>query len=488
MGQSLGRDRWLYAGPVLALLHLLVLALLHVRPGLPAVVLWHAAPAVLTIAAILVMAYGVLHSTRARATWTTARAAGYAWLLAVCALPVVAYRTYPSSRDSQPSDVRFQLPLDGPVTVRWGGPTRDVNYHVFAPAERWAYDLLVTREGRSFEGDGTNVTDYYAYGRPVLAPAPGTVRVVSDELEDTPLGDRVGWRNSCGNYVVMEVARGEFLFLCHLEPGSVAVRTGEQVVSGQQIGRVGNSGRTDEPHLHVHLQTTPGANLGEGIPLYFHDYGHEGRFVERGMPAGGDAPQIVDHAGSNLHRGLRPGDAGAGPWSEREESLNRCGRETGACRCCLGPPSDPHRSPPRSTFRRGTAPHQILALLKQDPQIAWRQFGIVDLEGRSAGFSGEGTGAALLDRQGQVEGTGIDSSIQANTADERSGRAQGGMRSAPPRARCRMAAMETADAAGGDRRCSCDKEPNIGPCTAKTSPRRLYLRGAEERSKRPVVQ
>ena len=201
------RDRWLYAGPILALLHLLVLGVLYSRPGLPAVVLWYVAPVVLTIAAILVMVYGVLHAARAKATWTRPRAVGYVWLLAVCVLPVVAYRTYPSSRDREPSQVRFRLPMDGPLTVRWGGSSRDVNYHVFAPAERWAYDLLVTRDGRSFEGDGSRLTDYYAYGQPALAPARGTVRVASDQLEDTPLGGRIGWRNSCGNYVVIEAAR-----------------------------------------------------------------------------------------------------------------------------------------------------------------------------------------------------------------------------------------------------------------------------------------
>ena len=294
-------DRWLYAAPLLALLHLLLLFVLHARPGLPGVVLWHIGPSGLTIAAILVMAYGVIHSLRARLAWTAGRVAGYACLIVITALPVVAYTTYPSSRDNRPSDVRFRLPLDGAVTVRWGGPTRDVNYHVFSPAERWAYDLLITREGRSFLGDGTSVSDYHAYGRPVLAPAPGTVRVVSDDTADTSIGGRVGWRTSCGNYVVIDVALGEFLFLCHLQPDSITVSTGESVIAGQQVGRVGNSGLSTEPHVHVHLQSTPNADFGEGIPLLFSDYRHEGRLVGRGIPTGGRLPQIVEHAGPSRH-------------------------------------------------------------------------------------------------------------------------------------------------------------------------------------------
>jgi murein DD-endopeptidase MepM/ murein hydrolase activator NlpD len=298
LAPSVTPDKWIYAGPLLALLHVLLLLVLHSRPGLPGVVLWHIGPLALTFAAILVMTYGVVLSVRGRASWTTGRAAGYAVLATVSALPIVAYTTYPSSRDGRPSEVRFRLPLDGPVLVRWGGSAPDVNYHAFAPPERWAYDLHVVRDGRSFAGEGASVSDYYAYGVPVRAPAGGIVRRVADDAGDTPVGGRIAWWKSCGNHVVIDVAPDELLFLCHLMRGSIAVRTGDRVFTGQVIGRVGNSGRSSEPHLHLHLQTTPDAELGEGIPLFFHDYLHEGRFVERGMPTGGHNSQTVQHAES----------------------------------------------------------------------------------------------------------------------------------------------------------------------------------------------
>jgi murein DD-endopeptidase MepM/ murein hydrolase activator NlpD len=97
---------------------------------------------------------------------------------------------------------------------------------------------------------------------------------------------------------VVDVAPGEFLFLCHLQLGSIIVRVGDPVISGQQVGRIGNSGLSTQPHLHVHLQTTSDADFGEGIPLLFHDYRHAGGLVDRGMPTGGRFPQIVEHAAS----------------------------------------------------------------------------------------------------------------------------------------------------------------------------------------------
>jgi uncharacterized Ntn-hydrolase superfamily protein len=126
-----------------------------------------------------------------------------------------------------------------------------------------------------------------------------------------------------------------------------------------------------------------------------------------------------------------------------------------------------------SELQKGTDPAQILEQLKQDPRIQGRQFGIVDLQGRSAGFSGKDNGAVSLDRQGQVAGTQIFYSIQGNilakeavvtAAVEAFTKASGSLSDRV------MAAMEAADANGGDSRCSCDRGPKIdAPCTAKTA-------------------
>ncbi len=50
----------------------------------------------------------------------------------------------------------------------------------------------------------------------------------------------------------MLLCRGYSVVLAHMQPGSVTVRVGETVKVGQLLGRVGNSGSTMEPHLHVH--------------------------------------------------------------------------------------------------------------------------------------------------------------------------------------------------------------------------------------------
>lgn len=285
---------WLYAAPVLGGMHAVLLSVIHARPGRIGAILWQVGPLVLTAGAIAALGAGFVQALRKRLTWTPLRAAAYLMLVVMGYMPL-AYRTYPSSRDAYPSTVRFQLPLAGPVTVAWGGGTRDVNYHVRGAADRWAYDLLVQERGLSYRTSGLTVDDYFAYGMPVLAPAAGIVSSVVDGEPDSRLGART-LLGGCGNRVVIEVAAGEFLFLCHLKAGSISVEPGSRVKAGQVVGRVGNSGNSTEPHVHVHLQTTPDY-FGEGIPMYFHDYREDGRIVPRGMPTGGARPSRIERIG-----------------------------------------------------------------------------------------------------------------------------------------------------------------------------------------------
>ena len=124
-------------------------------------------------------------------------------------------------------------------------------------------------------------------------------------------------------------------------------------------------------------------------------------------------------------------------------------------------------------LRKGTPPETILELLRRDPEIERRQFGIVDIEGRSAGHSGSKNGEVSLDVQGRVEDTEVFFSIQGNilASDAVVHDAVAAFRETKGSLTDRvMTAMEAADAAGGDRRCTCDKEPATkAPCETKTA-------------------
>ena len=58
--------------------------------------------------------------------------------------------------------------------------------------------------------------------------------------------------------------------MAHLKHGSVTVRVGDVVRRGQPLAEVGNSGHTNEPHLHLQVQTSPAtSNAERTCPMVF---------------------------------------------------------------------------------------------------------------------------------------------------------------------------------------------------------------------------
>jgi uncharacterized Ntn-hydrolase superfamily protein len=122
-------------------------------------------------------------------------------------------------------------------------------------------------------------------------------------------------------------------------------------------------------------------------------------------------------------------------------------------------------------LKKGTDPAKIIEILHMDPDIERRQFGILDLQGRSAGFNGHGNSTASLfvpghvgDYYFQVQGNTLFSDQVAYEAALAFTRASGTL------ADHVMAAMEAADAKGGDKRCNCETEPKPkAPCAGKTA-------------------
>jgi uncharacterized Ntn-hydrolase superfamily protein len=124
-------------------------------------------------------------------------------------------------------------------------------------------------------------------------------------------------------------------------------------------------------------------------------------------------------------------------------------------------------------LKKGTDPKEIVRMLHADPAVEQRQYGIVDLSGRSAGFSGSITQKDSLDRQGEVPGAGIFYSIQGNIlrgenvvteAVKAFVETKGALTDRV------MAAMEAGDRLGGDSRCTCITPPTAkAPCEGKTS-------------------
>ena len=191
------------------------------------------------------------------------------------------------ARNAPTGAVDLAFPLEqGRYAVIQGGVSRVLNHHRTVRAQAHAVDLVaLNRHGRRAQGVWPERLEAYEiFDREVVAPCDGVVSGTSDGAPDTPIG-RKSQGGAAGNHVLLscEVDGREItVLLAHLRAGSATVGVGGEIGRGAPLGRVGSSGRSTEPHLHVHAVRGRGRSLdtviagGEAVPLTF-----EGRSLAR---------------------------------------------------------------------------------------------------------------------------------------------------------------------------------------------------------------
>ncbi|MFC4314265.1 M23 family metallopeptidase [Steroidobacter flavus] len=174
----------------------------------------------------------------------------------------------------------ISAPLSGDHWVAANGPANasghrraliPVDGHA-AIAQRFAIDWVqVGKDGKTYRGDPKDNKNYYAFGHDALAVADGVVAAVLDGIPNNVPGidsraQPITLANVGGNFVQLDVGGGLYAFYAHLQPGSLRVKVGDKVRSGQVIGLVGNTGNSTEPHLHFHISNSPEPLGAEGFP------------------------------------------------------------------------------------------------------------------------------------------------------------------------------------------------------------------------------
>jgi len=175
----------------------------------------------------------------------------------------------------------FRLPFKGNWLVLSGGRDLAENHHVSMGDQRFADDVTAIKHGQIFSGDGRLLKQYYCFGRPILAPADGTVASVTDGIPDNPVNAPFA-NPPAGNHVVLDLGNSEYLVMAHFKLGSIKVKPGQTVRAGQRIASCGNSGNSPIPHLHIHLQNTPVLFKADGLPLQFKNYRANKKFLDAG--------------------------------------------------------------------------------------------------------------------------------------------------------------------------------------------------------------
>jgi Peptidase family M23 len=199
------------------------------------------------------------------------------------------FLTAPTTVGTHPAMV-VAPPLRGPGWVVINGCCDEYTAHrsglfsidgTLHAGERYAIDFIqMTPQGRITDGPNDVLTNYPYYGDEVLSATAGKVVVVRDRLPDGPIDFELAPREAAdagGNEVVVAVKPGVYAYYAHLIPGSAAVKVGQQVKAGQMLGRLGNTGNSNAPHLHFQLMDGPTPLGSEGIPYTFSAFTAEGR-------------------------------------------------------------------------------------------------------------------------------------------------------------------------------------------------------------------
>lgn len=167
--------------------------------------------------------------------------------------------------------------------------------HRSAMSQEFAIDIFDRRkldsgEFSTFQSNPKKISDYFIFGREICAIDDGTVVETGEHFPESLMSNprsysiekitqlreklvpKIGFKNfAAGNYIVIDHHNGEYSLYAHLSEGSIRIQPGDNVKKGDIIAKVGNTGNSEEPHLHFHLMDSGNLLEANGLPIIFDD-------------------------------------------------------------------------------------------------------------------------------------------------------------------------------------------------------------------------
>ncbi|MEE8379537.1 MAG: urea transporter, partial [Gammaproteobacteria bacterium] len=232
------------------------------------------------------------------------------WLCFTPGLPENDYeqRRLARARCGEPNSIPLLLPFYGTWNVYQGFDGR----HTHKAPWNHAIDFYITENGLSYNAQGFRLEDYYCFGLPITSPVYGEIIATVDSVPDNNPG-AVNVDHNWGNFILILLSTGHCVMLAHLKHLSIKVKIGDHVTPKSELAACGNSGRSPQPHLHIHLQKD--VELGSPTQLFhfcsvLENAGNQNtqyKLISR--PIENVSIQAADHARglSNIHQHLPVG-------------------------------------------------------------------------------------------------------------------------------------------------------------------------------------
>lgn len=179
------------------------------------------------------------------------------------------------------NSINLSFPLkNGAFYIANGGSNNLVNNHFrnYPNSQQYALDIYRLKGlGAISENVLSTVNSkHFIYSDTVYCPCSGTVIKYANNIDDNQTSSMsVNTKNGKGNFVTID-CDGVIVSVYHLKKNSVFVELKDAIAVGKPIGLVGNSGFSQEPHLHLQAFIYDSDSTQNGIPISF-----EGEYLSR---------------------------------------------------------------------------------------------------------------------------------------------------------------------------------------------------------------
>jgi hypothetical protein len=179
-----------------------------------------------------------------------------------------------SNNNYQEDAVSLEFPLiGGEFYISSGGANGLMNNHLRDKPSPQQYAIDINKLN-NFKSISKNIlskenADHYIYSDTVYCPCTGTIEKIKDQIEDNLLSSMdVSRRDGTGNYIYLK-CDDIYVYMLHLKKNSLLVSKGAEVEAGSPLALVGNSGFSQEPHLHIQASKFNSDSTLVGVPIKF---------------------------------------------------------------------------------------------------------------------------------------------------------------------------------------------------------------------------
>jgi hypothetical protein len=173
-------------------------------------------------------------------------------------------------------EVHLKFPLkNGKYYISSGGSNKFVNNHYrdYPNSQQYALDInKLGKYGSVYNSIFSNqISNHYIFSDTIYCPCTGTIVESEHRIKDNLTSSmNVKAENGRGNYITID-CDGILVSLYHLKMNSTFNPVNSLVTAGEPLGLVGNSGFSQEPHLHIQVSKYNPDSVKIGVPIKFGD-------------------------------------------------------------------------------------------------------------------------------------------------------------------------------------------------------------------------